>query len=92
MHENTYYYWQKRLREAACEQLMTAQTNSTHKELARPEFTEVRFLDSVPQIINTEAIFQGNLSIEVSGMKITTDSTYPVDQLSYLLRELVKQC
>ena len=92
IHENTYFYWQKKLREAACEHHVKIQADSAPTALVRTGFAEVKIRDSLPQETHTKAIFQGNLSIEVSGVKIITDSTYPTDQLAYLLGELVKQC
>ena len=92
MHENTYFYWQRKLREAACEQLEKAPANSKPTDLLHPGFAEVKLRDSLSQITHSEPELQGNLSIVFSGMKIIADSTYPSDKLAYLLRELGKQC
>ena len=92
IHENTYFYWQKKLRVAACEQLAKMQVNSTPAILTHPGFAEIKLQDSHPQIQDSKTVPHGNLSIEVSYVKLTADSGYPVGQLAYLLRELVKQC
>ena len=92
IHENTYFYWQRKLRETACEQLEKKQTASISTALHQPVFTEVKLRDSLPQAAHTEPVLHGNLSIVVYGVKITANNNYPVDQLTYLLRELVKQC
>jgi transposase-like protein len=90
--ENTYYYWQKKLREVACEQLSMVQINSTQTNLVRPGFAEVKLRDSLSQITHNEPELQGNLFMEISGVKMTADSAYPIGQIASLLRELMKQC
>ena len=90
--ENTYFYWQKKLREAACEKLAMMPADSKSTDLVHPGFAEVKIRDDMPRITQTEPASRGNLSIIVSGVKIIADSTYPSDKLAYLLRELVKQC
>jgi len=93
IHENTYFYWQRKLREAACEKLAMTPCDSKPIAMVHHGFAEVKLRDNLPQITHTEPVLQGNLSIVVSGVKITADSTYPSDKLAYLLRELVKpQC
>jgi len=92
IHENTYFYWQKKLRVAACEQLAKMQENSTPVVLTHPGFAEVMLQDSHLQIQDSKTVAHGNLSIEISAVKLTADCGYPVGQLAYLLRELVKQC
>ena len=90
IHENTYFYWQRKLRESACEQLIKTQADSTSTGLIHPGFTEVKLLEARPQIQHSEAELHGSLSIETSDVRITANSSYPVNQLAYLLRELVK--
>jgi len=90
IHENTYFYWQKKLRVAACEQLAKKQASSTPSALTHPGFVEVKLRASHPPIQDSKAVPYGNLSIEVSDVKLTADCGYPVGQLAYLLRELVK--
>jgi len=92
IHENTYFYWQKKLREAACEQYAMTPADSKSTDLVHPGFAEVKLQDSLPLITHSEPVSHGNLSIIFSGVKIIADSTYPPDKLAYLLRELVKQC
>ena len=92
MHENKYFYWQKKLRETACEQLEKMQVDAISTSLAYPGFTEVKLLGCLPQTAHPEPVLHGNLTIMFSGVQITTDNTYPADQLAYLLRELKKQC
>jgi len=81
---NTYYYWQRKLREAACEQL------------AAPGFVAVAIAEApAPPVLPTSAdtvLSPSQLCIEVAGVRITTDSAYPTSSLAALLRELVRPC
>jgi hypothetical protein len=92
IHENTYFYWQKKLREATCEHLEMKPADPKPTDLVHTGFAEVKLQDNLPRITHSEPVSQGNLSIVFSGVKIIADSTYPSDKLAYLLRELVKQC
>ena len=92
IHENTYFYWQKKLREAACEQLAMTPADSKSTNLVHPGFAEAKLQDSLARITHSEPVSHGNLSIIFSGVKIIADGTYPPDKLAYLLRELMKQC
>ena len=76
IHENVYYYWQKRLREAACEQLNT------------PGFAEVRLATTEPSSKPMGMAPSGGMRIEVGGMQIAVDNVYPADKLAILLRAL----
>lgn len=73
---NTYFYWQRKLREAACEQL------------AQPSFTEVKLLGPSTLAASAETSPSGQIHVEANGMHITADSGYPVEKLGALLREL----
>ena len=88
---DSYYYWQRRLRDAACEQLTKIQTEPIETGLIHTKFTEIKILDDQNPIPYKKDGNQGNLMVEVMGIKITADSAYPTDKLGYLLRELVKQ-
>jgi transposase-like protein len=73
---NTYFYWQRKLRKAACEQLCA------------PAFTEVKLLESRTRNTPATPPPPGQICVEAKGMQITADSGYPVEKLSALLREL----
>ena len=90
--ENTYFYWQKKLREAACEQLAVMETGSAQAGLTRIGFAEVKLRDSQRQMPYPETMGHGCLAVEIPGMKITADDVYPTAKLAYLLRELVRGC
>lgn len=78
MHENVYFYWQRRLRETACEQLSV------------PGFAEVSLAVPKAQPSPTGTVQPGGLRIEVGDVQITVDSSYPEDKLALLLRGLVQ--
>jgi len=88
-HENIYYYWQKKLREAACSELSIIEGNTSVK--APLSFTEVR-LPVQTAISRSEVAFQNQVSIEAAGIRIIADSEYPIIKLTELLREVVRPC
>lgn len=92
--ENTYFYWQRRLRKAACEQLMKIEPEQ--KSVTQPRFVEIEVaeLPVVPllPVPSAASSTPGNLHIEAAGVQITADSTYPPEQLAALLRELKRPC
>jgi len=83
LHQNVYYYWQRKLREAAYEQI----AQSEHPVPAG--FAEVKLIELPAQGSIATA---SQLQIEVHGIRITTDNAYPVDRLAALLQELVRPC
>jgi len=80
INRNTYFYWQQRLRKAACEQL------------SAPGFAEVIVQTSSTPPALPEAATPSQLCIEVAGARITADSGYPAEKLAALLRELTRPC
>ena len=90
--KDSYYYWQKKLREAACAQFALMPVESRATDLFRSAFTEVKLQDPLSQTLPIESGMHSNLQIQVSAMRINAGGDYPVDKLAYLLRELVKQC
>ena len=85
---NTYFYWQRKLREAACEGL--SKFEPAQGGLTQAEFAEVTVYEPQSQRQTNEA--EAQLRIQVSGVQITADSTYPAEKLAALLRELSKPC
>ena len=81
---NTYFYWQKKLREAACRQLAKIQGGPTG--LAVQSFTEVAVAQPP---MPPEAAPASQICVEAGRYKITTDSAYPPEKLAALLRKLV---
>ena len=87
---DAYFYWQKKLREAACEQLTKLEKEPLETGLVRSGFAEVKLIDARSPYADSGN--RGSLSVEIPGMKLTADGAYPADRLACLLRELVRQC
>jgi len=84
IHENTYFYWQRRLREAACNDM-------SRIALMPSGFMEVKLAE--PAVISPSATTSsGQISIEGTGVRIMAGSEYPADKLVALLREVVRSC
>jgi transposase-like protein len=83
---NTYFYWQRRVRAAACEHLALSVEKSN---LPAPSFVEVRV--SEPAALSAMPA-ASQLRIEIGNIQMTADSTYPPDKLAGLLRELTRLC
>ena len=88
-HENNYYYWQRKLREASCEEL--ARIEGGGRELAPYRFTEVK-LALTGACTPAATADQGQVSVEAAGLRIVAGSGYPVDKLAYLMREVMQPC
>ena len=84
--ENNYYYWQKKLREAACEEIANAES-ATGLE-------PVRFIEAqlpVQPARSTAANYPRNqVCIEATGVRIIACGEYPADKLAVLLREVAR--
>ena len=89
---DAYFYWQKKIKEAACDQFMMMETEPKQAGLITTGFAEVQVKENQGCFPKKEHVSCGQLSIEVTGIKITADDVYPADQLAYLLRELVRPC
>jgi len=87
IHENSYFYWQKKLREAACEELARIHGNTTG--LAHPGFAEVVLPVQLPPV--AAGALHGQVCIESVYVRITADGEYPADRLAVLLREVSRQ-
>jgi len=85
-HENRYYYWQKKLREMACEEL--AMVEPTSLNVPKAVFAEVT-LPSQPSTTQCAFPVANQVNIEMRGIRISADSGYPADKLSELLREIM---
>ena len=89
-HENRYFYWQKKLREIACEEMAKVQGNKT--SLAPPTiFAEVK-LPMQPALPTTPGVSHNNICIESSGIRLMAGGEYPIDKLAKLLRVVRQEC
>ena len=87
-HENRYFYWQKRLRETACEEIAINQDKST--SLA-PVFAEVK-LPTNHALPPADHIPKDIIRVEAAGVRLTAGSEYPINNLADLLRSVMQQC
>ena len=95
--KNTYFYWQRKLRKMACEKLSELQSASNQKSITSLSvanrasgFTEVKVEERPIQPALPEVDKPSQMTLEIRGVKITTDSAYPADKLVALCRELAK--
>lgn len=89
-HENNYFYWQRKLREAVCEQINKLPTES--RSLVAPNFVEVKLRETMSNTPTPASETPAQLHIELSGLQIKANTGYPVDKLAALLKELVSLC
>lgn len=88
INEKTYYYWQRKLRESACD-IYDSLSNAKPSTQEPAMFSEV--VVTSPQAKgHTQSEASGLLQVEIGTMKITADSQYPVETLSELLKALLR--
>ena len=89
INEKTYYYWQRRLREAACRHLSLHKTNADQTAQLPQRFAELRVTDMPGP--SGKGITSA-LQIEVGTIRINVDTTYSPEQLGALLRAITQTC
>ena len=89
--EKTYYYWQRRLRESACEQFAEFQT-SYQRSMTTTGFTEVKLRNGAARPALPGTVQSGQLQIEIGKVRIVADNNYPADKLAALCLELIRIC
>lgn len=82
--ENTYFYWQRKLRNAACTQL-----EAEGVSMPVADFAEVALVPSSESPGEAQA---GQLQAQIKGIHLSVDSSYPPEKLAVLLRELCGSC
>jgi len=88
-HENSYFYWQKKLRETACEAL--AKPDIKTSNLA-PVFAELKLPSQQHTSPSAASISQNHICVETARVRITAGCEYPVDKLAELLRVVNQIC
>jgi len=86
--EHQYYYWQRKLREAACEGLTTKQPET--EGIVPLGFVEVKA--PLQSVLSPTSLNHSQLCVESRGVRITVGGEYPVDKLVVLLREVMQPC
>jgi transposase-like protein len=87
-HENNFFYWQRKLREEVCGQMNLVPTENAHH--ITPNFVEVKMSEAPLEEQTTATSAQ--LLIEIAGIQLKADSSYPIDKLAILVRKLVLPC
>jgi len=91
IHQNSYFYWQKKIREAVGGQMIDLRDNQSPRNLERTSFLEVKATKTISEMVSLENSNQNkNLQIEIGEARINADSVYPVDKLIKLLRGLMR--
>ena len=85
IHENVYYYWQQKLRSAACEQMAKMQSEQAERKLVPSGFAELKIVKTYTPSILPESAAQGEIRIDIAGIRIAADSTYPTEKIAALL-------
>jgi len=89
-HENVFYYWQRKLREAACEEM-------AEREVLQPATPDgwalcTTGMKLAADAANGQTASPDQITVEVNGMRITAGREYPAEQLAQLLRKLMSGC
>jgi hypothetical protein len=90
-HENIYHYWQKKLREAACEKLLDVNKETPRLTLQTGKFTEIKVADLPRRLSFREQYGQGEIRMESDGVILSADSRYPVSNLVELVKGLSRK-
>lgn len=94
--QNTYYYWQRKLREAACEKLIPAHgtVNVTHgTEVTNTEKSFVvpdgwAMCEATSEVASEEKM----LTIEINGFRLPVSTGTDLELLTKICRVLVSLC
>ena len=91
-HQNNYFYWQRKLREAACEQIVEFSTEDEPSDLPARRFTEVTLLESSQADALHVSTERAVIQVEVAGMRVTANDAYPTAKLTAVLKGLMAPC
>jgi len=87
-HENRYFYWQKKLRETACEGLIA---NNVQTTSLTPVFAEVT-LPAQRSLLPAVGILENHICVEAAGVRLTAGCEYPIEKLAELFRAVSRAC
>jgi hypothetical protein len=86
LHQNVYHYWQRKLREAACTELLPSTV--TVKEIAKVP-TGWALCESNRQ---TESTLSNEVTIEIGKSRVTANNGVDLELLSSVCRMLMSLC
>ena len=89
-HRELYFYWQRKVREAANGQTVGRKEGNRLINPAANGFAEVRLLEQPERAVPRDAKTPSVIRVEGHGLQIVADENYPVAKLSELLRCLVR--
>lgn len=92
LHENIYYYWQRKLREATCAQMAEMQSEQVQVNLVPSGFAELKIVESYEPPTLPKNATQGEIRIDIAGTRIAADSTYPSEKIAALLGLFKPSC
>ena len=92
IHESVYYYWQQKLRSTACEQMAEMQSEQAERKLVPSGFTELKIVKAYEPSALAENAAQGEIRIDIAGIRIAADSTYPSEKIAALLGLFKQPC
>jgi len=85
IHPNTYYYWQRKVREAT----YTPRKELDTQSISPTRFAEVKVYGSPNTSHPSFSGEQGTIRMEMPGLTISADSSYPSAKLIEILKGLV---
>jgi len=88
-HENRFYYWRKKLREATCEQALETEPGTLQVNNLPQRFSEA-IIKNASKYMQSEGARQSGIHIIIAGIEITADNGYPASNLTELLKGLVQ--
>jgi hypothetical protein len=100
-HENVYYYWQRKLRKAACQELVVKTEKAevkTNKSLVPAELVadDVRCSPMQPGWLkcepSEEAVNESKITIEINGCQVLANNDTDTELLKKVCRTLMSLC
>ena len=89
--EHCYYYWQRKLRDAAFNQIMEHESVPHRSEIQPSRFAEIQLVADEPSwsaAVPSEPL--GEIKLTVGTVVITANKAYPVAQLAKLIKGLAE--
>ena len=91
IHERSYYYWQRQLRQRACEGVMAIGDYSQPGRVVSPVFAQYK-LPAQASLPSEAKIQQSQICVETAGVRVSAGSEYPIEKLAGLLRVVMQAC
>ena len=89
---NKYFYWVRKLREAVSEQLAGSITDQAQTGMVPRGFAEVKLSGPPGMAPHLDTASNSRLCIDLGGVRITADRSYPASQIAELLKWIMPPC